>query len=384
MLVHLGWEQQWARFNASASTTRLFGDYFDLARATASNDSSALLYSTIPIASDRVTIGYSFRDWQTGVSASFIHAEYDDDRSDTNLATASLTQRLPRDVSLYLTGYADVTDNDTIGIYAGLNIPLGSRMSGGASVQTRDGVTQGAASIMKSASDAPGSVGWRAEYSEGDVRRGAASGVYMGSKAIVQGYASAQEDYAYGNVNVTGAVVAAGGGVFVGRPIYDGFAIVDAGAPDIDVYANNRLVGRTNRGGKILVPSLPAYQKNPIRIDSQDLPINAIIPTTEKQVVVARESGASISFGVDTETNAALVTFRLADGSFVPAGTAARLEGSADDAPELVVGYDGQVYFDELKSVNTVVLEMESGTCSATFASVPSPDVQQAIEAVCQ
>ena len=136
-------------------------------------------------------------------------------------------------------------------------------MSGGASVQTRDGVTQGAASIMKSASDAPGSVGWRAEYSEGDVRRGAASGVYMGSKAIVQGYASAQEDYAYGNVNVTGAVVAAGGGVFVGRPIYDGFAIVDAGAPDIDVYANNRLVGRTNRGGKISRPEPSRLPEKP-------------------------------------------------------------------------------------------------------------------------
>ena len=237
---------------------------------------------------------------------------------------------------------------------------------------------------MKSASDAPGSVGWRAEYSEGDVRRGAASGVYMGSKAIVQGYASAQEDYAYGNVNVTGAVVAAGGGVFVGRPIYDGFAIVDAGAPDIDVYANNRLVGRTNRGGKILVPSLPAYQKKPIRIDSQDLPINAIIPTTEKQVVVARESGASIISGsTRRRTRHSSHSGWQTARSFRPVpprgSKAARMT-----QPEIVVGYDGQVYFDDLKSDNTAVLELETGTCTATFASNPSPEAQQTIDAVCQ
>ena len=93
---------------------------------------------------------------------------------------------------------------------------------------------------------------------------------------------------------------------------------------------------------------------------------------------------ASGSFGVDTETNAALVTFRLADGSFVPAGTGVKVEGAAEDSAELVVGYDGQVYFDALEPQNTVVLEMETGVCTATFASSPSPDIQQTIEAVCQ
>jgi spore coat protein U domain-containing protein, fimbrial subunit CupE1/2/3/6 len=119
---------------------------------------------------------------------------------------------------------------------------------------------------------------------------------------------------------------------------------------------------KTGKSGKILAPGLHAYQKNQIRIETEELPINAEIPVTQKQTVVAKNSGSVVRFGVKTEVEAALAVLKLGDGSFVPAGSVAKLNGGAE---EFVVGYDGQTYFTGLKSQNIVEIELSGGRCLA-------------------
>jgi outer membrane usher protein len=376
-LIHAGWELRKGNFAATASTIRKFGDYADLADATAEES-----YSSVTVrAADQISVGYSFPGLGASLGASFIHTEQEEENH-ANLVTATFSQQLPLDISFFASGYMNIEDRDQMGAFAGLSIPLGKTYSSAAGVNMQNGYAQASTTLMKAAKDKPGGAGWRIEYADGEYRRVAASASYLATKNHLQGNAYLIGEEVDANIYADGGIALADGGLYLSRRIHDGFAIVDAGAPGVEVYSQNQLVGRTGKSGKILAPGLIAYRKNVIRIDTNNLPINAEIPETQKEVTVAPNSGSVARFGVQTSTSNGLVELRLSDGSFPPAGTLARLNG-ADE--EFVVGYDGQTYFSNLKPQNSAVLELTSGECTANFAFVPEADRQTFIRGVmCQ
>jgi outer membrane usher protein len=97
-----------------------------------------------------------------------------------------------------------------------------------------------------------------------------------------------------GTVGVQGAIVAAGGAVAFANRVDDAFAVVDAGAPGVEVYRENRPVAVTDSSGKAVVP-LNAYQPNKVSIDPRELPLDASIATTQ-DVLVPRPRGRSRGF----------------------------------------------------------------------------------------
>jgi outer membrane usher protein len=67
----------------------------------------------------------------------------------------------------------------------------------------------------------------------------------------------------------------------------------------------------------------------------------------------------------------ALVTLRLADGGYVPAGAEAARSGARE---RTIVGYDGQVFLTDLHATNDLTVYLEDGvTCTALFAFSPGP-----------
>src|SRR5690606_20650394 len=110
------------------------------------------------------------------------------------------------------------------------------------------------------------------------------------------------------------SVVVAGGGVFLSRRIDDAFAVVDAGAPGVEVSAENRPVGRTGRSGKILVPDLRAYEANSVSIDPAALPLDAAVGVTKQTVRPAHRAGARVDFGVEASAREALIALVGGDG----------------------------------------------------------------------
>ncbi|MDT9127046.1 hypothetical protein RSW40_26950, partial [Escherichia coli] len=78
-----------------------------------------------------------------------------------------------------------------------------------------------------------------------------------------------------------GSIAIAGGDVFLGNRIDDAFAVVDAGAPGVEILLENRPMGQTNRGGKILLANLHSYDINTITLDRGNLPVDARIDRTK-------------------------------------------------------------------------------------------------------
>ena len=88
--------------------------------------------------------------------------------------------------------------------------------------------------------------------------------------------------------------------------------VATPGFPDIRVYVDNREVGRTDKAGYLMLPALRPYESNRVRLEVEDLPLDARIGSAEAVAVPYDRSGVAIDFDVKRERQA---TARLVDGS---------------------------------------------------------------------
>src|ERR1019366_7347347 len=96
-----------------------------------------------------------------------------------------------------------------------------------------------------------------------------------------------------------GAVSFADGGLFASNTINDSFAVVDTnGAKGIRVLADNREVGTTDAAGRLLVPDLRSFDLNHIAIEPTDVPVDATVPFTTREVRPQDRSGVVVRFPV--------------------------------------------------------------------------------------
>jgi outer membrane usher protein len=202
-----------------------------------------------------------------------------------------------------------------------------------------------------------------------------ASGAYRSSVGKAE---ASVEQYGHGwriSAEAEGALVAVPDGVFASNRIDDSFAVVNVGVPDVEVFHENRPVGRTGSSGALLVPNLRSHQANRVAIDPAQLPVDAHVARTDEVIVPAQKSGVSLNFGVEKETSAAVVVLHR-DGKPIRAGSPVRLQGAQE---RTLVGYDGRAFLRGLSGSNIVTVELAEGECSATFDYRSDPGRQVVI-----
>jgi outer membrane usher protein len=146
-------------------------------------------------------------------------------------------------------------------------------------------------------------------------------------------------------LGVQGGIAGVGGEWAMTRPVVDSFAIVKVGAvPGVRVYANNQVVGTTDRSGTVFVPRLASYFENPVAIEDGDLPVNYIVPQARLIVSPALRSGVLLDFRAHAVTAVA--------GRLVAAGRAfADAQGDvrvAGEAHEILTSRDGSFYVEQV------------------------------------
>lgn len=177
-----------------------------------------------------------------------------------------------------------------------------------------------------------------------------------------------------------GAVGTIGGRVFASRPLTDSFAAVKVGAfGNVRVYADNQLVARTDANGVAIIPRLRAFESNRVRIDVEDLPIDAEFAADELAVRPPDRSGVIVDFAA-VDARSALVNIVMADGRALAAGTLLRVEGADRD---FVTAPEGDAYLAGLGATNVVTAMIDGGTCSFVLrvpaGADPQPDLGQVI-----
>ena len=351
-----------------ASTQRTIGDYNDIASITSRiKNLSELTTIQNPRSVDQVTLSPPvFRDGSS-LNLNFAHLK-DFDGQSSSILGLSYSRPFVGKSTLYANGYMDVAQSGSFGMFVGLSMPLGGG-SVSSGVETTDQGTRLLTDYSYPLGPDPWSVGWRLQDSEGYFNERQAGVTVRTPVARVEATGRQYDSGSGGTLEVSGAIASAGGGVFLSDRIYDAFAVVDAGAPDVPVTVHNRSAGKTGRNGKLLVPDLLSLQKNLIEIDPSNLPVDIDIPATRTEVTPAEKGGVVVRFGIKPDKATALVTFVRSDGSAIPVGAEGRLVGV--DEP-FVVGYDGQSYVRGLTNSNSVEIELPdsvdgSATCRADF-----------------
>lgn len=377
---YLSYETYLLGVRINASTQRTFGPYQDLAAVTARfqpNGLPSLLGDTSPPKQlDRISIGLpplSF-DRKSSLSFSFINLVLASNVA-SRILSVSWSRQLSHHSSVFATAFTDIGDTKNTGIFAGLSMQFGD-ISTMNSVSGGSGGTNINFEAVKPLSEMPGSYGWNIRDSEGNAQYRSAAASYRSSYGRVEATVANDRSGTRATGEVDGAVTVMGGGVFLSNRIDDAFAVVDAGAPGVDVLYENRLIGKTNAQGQFLIPSLRSYQKNKIAIDPRDLPVNADAPMTQDIVAPADRSGVVVGFGVKTNVKAAIVVLADKTGKLITPGSRGKIEGGGEP---FVVGYDGRAYVKGLSATNTVVISDGTNECRVSFPFTPRKNAQVVI-----
>ncbi len=383
LLFHAQAETRIASFSFNASSQRTFGDYLDLASITApapetgAPKGAVTTGARMPKALDTVSLGYGFDETGASISAGYIHNQ-DAAGEHTHSLSLNYSQKLFGAAQLYATAVIDLKKPKRPSVFVGVTIPLGGNkgtVSTGGSYDEA-GRWRVSASYDKALKQEDYSVGWRARATYGDLKSAQASLAWRTPKATFRATAMQMEDNTYGHASVDGALVVADRSIFASNRIDDSFAIVNAGAPGVTVRYENRVIGKTGRDGRLLIPTVRTFERNKISIDPETLPVDAQIPRDKAYVVPPQKSGVVVDFGIKMQASAALVSFVNDKGEPIAVGSEVYPEDAGDGAEPAIVGYDGQAFLENLKAHNRVRIVSDAGTCIAEFDFTPKPGEQ--------
>lgn len=363
------------------SSRRAFGEYHDLASVTSLEGPGrgAQIYGissfSAVTALDAMSLTFPVFADSGRFGLSLVNSERDDQAN--TILSASYSRQLPwQSASYRVNAFNDLAGDGGYGVSVGFSMPLGKSSHASVGLQRdRYGRIDALSSLSRSADRTAGSYGYRVNLSRENLALGA---TYQTSYGRADLALRDSGDGGSASATFEGALVLAGGGLFAGNRIQDGFAVVDVGIPNIDVSLNNRQVARTGPFGRALVSDLRSYRLNRISIEPLDLPMDVNIEATAMNVVPARRSGVSLDFGGQSSA-AALVVLRDADGAFLPPGSQVLLQGSLTD---FSVGYDGEVWVTGLDARNRITVQTASGDCSAEFAYMKRSNEQVYIDGV--
>lgn len=389
MLANAALELRTRGWSLFGRVQRTFGDYDDVASVSARPAwherhgeiawDDGTWGAGVPRGIDQLTLSIPTPFERANLQLSYARLD-SDFWADSKILSLSYVHQIRPRTTFRASLFQDLDGGRDIGFFAGLTFPLGGDVTGAIGYDHRADGAYLVGEAVKPERPEVGSVGWRLRASEGEDTIRSAGASYRASFGRFETTVHQYRNEVRGTAQMEGAVAFAGGGVFPTRRLYDAFAVVNVGAPDVEVKYQNRVVGTTDGSGSILVPNLNAYERNAISIDPSNLPVDAQIPSTKEIVVPADRSGVVVDFGVSAEQNAALIAFVGADGAPLRAGLAGRIEGASE---AFIVGYGGEAFVQGLAPVNVVVIEDAAGkVCRAEFAYQANRGSQIRIEGV--
>lgn len=410
-LFYAGFETRVLGAYVSLSSQRTFGLFNDLASVTAPTENVygqpflfgqsvadarlwsrsqagfyGAYYSSLrpPRALDRASFGFPAPfDEKTTVNLTLVNIAQGPGARNSRMATLGASRTLFGDISAYVALTYDIVNRDQRSVFAGLSMPLG----GGTTVSASFAPLNGRSGVMVDAgrpiSQEAGSWGWRVRntgLNGSGAYREAAVG-YRHEYGRIEAGASQMDRTAGGYVEADGALAAVwGAGVAAGNHVSDSFALVNAGAPGVEVLSENRRVGDTNMLGTLLVPNLRAFESNRLALNMETVPLDRQVAESERMVRPMRGAGVAVDFAGKRRQSGLVVILTDEKGARLPAGARAMASGSGD---ALVVGYDGRLWLPEPQAENDVVVSLGMTECRARFPR-PEPGVRTLGPVVCQ
>lgn len=148
---------------------------------------------------------------------------------------------------------------------------------------------------------------------------------------------------------------------FLSRRITGSFGVVQvADYPNVGILFDNQFVGRTDERGFFVIPELRAYDRNTIGVRDIDLPMDAEVASLKLDAAPYFRSGILIRFPV-RRLKAGVLYLTLEDGSPLPSGAVAHIEGQTDEFP---VALNGELYVNGFGEKSRILATWKGQTCA--------------------
>jgi outer membrane usher protein len=350
----LGYQYLSRGFSIDAQRFRASNGYSDLGTASG---------SLTPLASDRLTLNLTLpRGQSLGASYVAMRAPLS---ANARIVAASYSAPLGLGLYLSASAFRDINDPKTRGMFFSLSMSFGDRIAVNASRSRQSGVPTRTLAVARAA-DYGGGLGWSLfQTDSGNAPLRQAHLQYLSGHGQLSVFAQDNDGQRRGALDLAGALVLMDGSLQATRQVGAGFALVSTdGVAGVPVLQGNRAIGKTDRGGYLLVPNLSPYLSNPLAIDTSALPLDARIATTALAVVPARLSGVLARFPVEKYA-AASVVLHTPDGKPVASGTTVL---HVESGRRSVVGFDGLAFVEYLQADNHLLLGEGEARCTVQFS----------------
>ena len=301
------------------------------------------------------------------IGAAFIDIRSGDGER-TQLWNLSWSKNLWGNSSLYVSASRDQQQDEWSGAIS-LVIPFGEHGSSSLSVE-RDQQGESAQRVYLSRSmPSDGGFAWDASWAHqgggsGDYRQGSLRWRNNKIDTSAGFYGDADNTTQWGDLS--GSLVLMDNRIFAANQVNDAFVLVKTGYPDVNVRYENQSMGRTDKEGYLLVPSISSYYPAKYDIDTLDLPANLTTPKVEQRFAVKRQSGFLLNFPVEP-LRAASVILRDRHGQPLPVSSQVIRPGEATE----YVGWDGLAYMENLGSDNPIHVVTPDGRSCDTRLNIP-------------
>lgn len=353
-IYQLGYNWSSRYLNISYNTARQSGEYYDIARLNG---------SAFPQRSDQFFLGINSRLGQFGTS--YIYQEQTS-ASFNEFLTFNWSYSLPNNYYLNLSANHDLNKEDTR-YYLSLNIPLEKKRTVNLSYQQDREQEKLSLNARQSISRDVGGWGWQlladAAQDNQNIQAQLARMHNYGEWSLgLQEFRTNNRSSRIANGTLNGSLLMMNRSLFPMRRSFDSFALISTSEiPEVPVKLENRLVGKTNKKGELVVTSLNPYQNNRITIDPLELPADYHIETTVKNAVPRFGSGIFIDFPV-YQIQAIQAVIKQKDGSLIEAGAnvwaSPDIESSTAE-PLTIVAHDGMIYMENPKATKFFVQQKD-------------------------
>jgi outer membrane usher protein len=264
--------------------------------------------------------------------------------------------------SLFVSAGQTFRPDHDLAVTASYTLPLGERTSLSAEARLRDERQSARLQARRTRGASDLGLDWRVGAEVGDAPRSYDARLsWQAEQGAVDLEAESFDDDARLRLGLSGSLALVDGTLKASRRLGQAFGLVDVpGFPNVRVYLDNREAGRTDADGRLLLPGLRPYEVNRVRLELDDLPLEAAIERPEAAAVPFDRSGVLIGFPVDRRRQATLV-LRAPDGTPLPAG----LELASDDGT--VTALVGRGGFGQVTGPLDRPVELRGGRSGQSF-----------------
>ena len=261
-------------------------------------------------------------------------------------------------------------DHDT-GLRALLTVPLGRR---GSASYTGESADSGQRQVLQWQRSPPAGVGqgYRARLQQDqEVDRLLLGGLHHAETFILEAGLDRADAQSAWRLGAAGALGAMAGRWFASRPLRQSFALVELpGVAGAGIFRDNRQVARTDARGVAVVTDLRAYDRNRLRVDTAQLPLDRRWHEAEQSLAPAFRAGALVSF--DAAGGAGVVRLIQPDLQPVPIGAKVSYYLDQEKFP---VGRQGLTYLERLApGRNRLVAHWPGASCAFEVNYAPGGD----------